>query len=151
MTLIPASAADCSWLDRAVPSIAATISSFSFLVIIWSICCDCVGMSSFAYCRSTLYPFSSSCFLTLLPSAIQRSEVWVGMATPTVTSLGLSLPPEPEPEPPPAPLPPQATRPSARAAPTALNLSFLLTCSSPLRDHCRRWGAQARHLASETV
>ena len=47
------SLAACSWLLIAVPSMAAMISTFAPCVIIWSICCDCVGMSLFAYCRLT--------------------------------------------------------------------------------------------------
>jgi hypothetical protein len=34
---------------------------------------------------------SSSCFLPLLPSAIQRSEVWVGIETPMVLSPGFAF------------------------------------------------------------
>ena len=48
------SLAACSWLLSAVPSIAAMISTSAPCVIIWSTCWDCVGMSSFAYCRLTL-------------------------------------------------------------------------------------------------
>lgn len=43
----------CSWLESAVPSIAAMISASAPWVIIWSICCDCVGMSLFPNCRLT--------------------------------------------------------------------------------------------------
>jgi hypothetical protein len=48
-----AAAAASSWLLRAVPSMAAMIRASAPWVIIWSTCCDCVGMSSFAYCSST--------------------------------------------------------------------------------------------------
>src|SRR5688500_13072394 len=77
------SLASCSWLVSAVPLMAATISSLAPLVIWFSIWLACVGMSSSAYCRSTLYPASSSAFFTLLPSAIQRSDDFVGIVTPT--------------------------------------------------------------------
>src|SRR3954452_22675723 len=102
-------------------------------------------MSSLAYWRSTLYFSSSSCDLTALPSAIQRSEVWVGIETPIVRSEGslsaVSF------ELPPAPLPPQAVRPIASAAPRAVSLSFLFIATSLLRDICRPM-AQARLCAS---
>src|SRR3954447_25943889 len=103
-------------------------------------------MSSLAYWRSTLYFSSSSCDLTALPSAIQRSEVWVGIETPIVRSEGslfaVSF------ELPPAPLPPQAVRPIASAAPRAVSPSFLFTATSLLRDICRP-AAQARICASQ--
>ena len=68
--------------------VAAITSTSAPWVIIWSTCCDCVGMSSFAYCRSTLYPLASSFSFTALPSAIQRSDVCVGIETPMVRSPG---------------------------------------------------------------
>jgi hypothetical protein len=77
------SLASCSWLVSAVPLMAATISSLAPLVIWFSIWLACVGMSSSAYCRSTLYPASSNAFLTLLPSLIHRSDDFVGIVTPT--------------------------------------------------------------------
>jgi hypothetical protein len=72
----------------------------------------------------------------LLPSAIHRSDVWVGIETPTVVSPGFALLPfdEPPPPPPPAPLPPHAARLSASAALTAAKPSLLLTADLLLRD-----------------
>src|ERR1035437_3874565 len=58
------------------------ISTLEPLRIILSICWVCVGMSSPAYSRSTLYPRPSRPDLTALPSAIQHDEVSVGIATP---------------------------------------------------------------------
>src|SRR5436190_18913259 len=83
MTGIFLSAASCSWVVIAVPSIDAMTSSLAPLVIWFSIWLTWVGMSFSAYCRSTLYPRASSCFLRLSPSWIQRSEDFVGMVTPT--------------------------------------------------------------------
>jgi hypothetical protein len=54
MTLMPASAAFCSASDSVVPSIDAITSTFSFLVIMFSICASWFGMSLSAYCRSVL-------------------------------------------------------------------------------------------------
>ena len=51
---MPASAAACSWLLSAVPSMAAMIRASAPWVIIWSTCWDWVGMSSPANCRSTV-------------------------------------------------------------------------------------------------
>src|SRR5680860_144505 len=92
MTGMSASAASCSTLVSVVPSIEAMIRASAPLVIMFSIWDTCVGMSSSAYCRSTLKPCSSSWLLTALPSAIQRSELLVGIATPM-------RPPSPVPEP----------------------------------------------------
>src|SRR3712207_3584241 len=125
MTGMPWSAAACSWLLSAVPSIAATMSRSAPCVIIWSTCWDWVGMSSPAYCRSTSYPFSSSCSFTELPSAIHRSDVSVGIATPILRSSGSALLLD---EPLPAPSPPHAARASAMTAVAAVKPSFLLTC-----------------------
>src|SRR3954468_22123538 len=103
-------------------------------------------MSSLAYWRSTLYFSSSSCDLTAFPSAIQRSEVWVGIETPMVRSEGSLLAVSFELLP--APLPPQAVRPIASAAPRAVSPSFLFTATSLLRDICRPL-AQARLCAGQ--
>ena len=111
-----------SWLDRAVPSMEAMTRMVAPLVIIWSIGWVWVGMSSLANWRSTSYPAASRPSFTALPSAIQRSEVWVGIATPTLT-----LPPfeaaaplselEAPPAPPPA-HPLSARAPAAKVAAT---------------------------------
>src|SRR3954449_6641937 len=60
----------------------------------------------------------------LLPSAIQRSEDLVGMATPMVP-----LSPEP-----PEPLSPQAARLMARAAPATVAINLRTTFSTLLRE-----------------
>ena len=54
MTGIFLSAASCSWVVIAVPSIEAMISSLAPLVIWFSIWLTWVGMSFSAYCRSTV-------------------------------------------------------------------------------------------------
>ena len=68
-----AAPAASSWLLSVVPSIEAMMSASAPLLIIASICCCWVGMSSFANWMSTSYPASSSPVLTASPSATQRS------------------------------------------------------------------------------
>src|SRR5660397_214456 len=77
MTWMPLACACSSWLVRAVPSIEAMIRSL-------------------AYWRSTLSPRASSCVLTLLPSAIQRSDDLVGIATPTRAPAAAGAAAEPD-------------------------------------------------------
>src|SRR4051812_22585890 len=92
MTGILRSAASCSCVVMAVPSIEAMTRSFAPLVIWFSIWLTCVGMSFSAYCRSTLYPSFSSADLMLSPSWIQRSDDFVGMVTPTRAPAALVAP-----------------------------------------------------------
>ena len=114
-----------SWLERAVPSMAAMTSMVAPLVIIWSICWVWVGMSSFANWRSTSYPAASRPDFTALPSAIQRSEVWVGIATPTLTVPPFeAAAPLSEPEAPPAPPPAHPLSARAPAAQVAATVAI---------------------------
>ena len=53
MTGMSASAAVWRTSESVVPSIEAMMSASAPLVIMFSICETCVGMSSSAYCRST--------------------------------------------------------------------------------------------------
>ncbi len=53
MTGMFASLACCRTSVSVVPSIEATIRALAPVVIMFSICETWVGMSSFAYCRST--------------------------------------------------------------------------------------------------
>src|SRR3954452_8016109 len=83
----------------------------------------------------------------LLPSAIQRSEDLVGIATPTVPL---------SPEAPEFP-PPQAARLMARAAPATVAINLRTTFSTLLRAPgavpvaCVSWSAQASESLRESV
>src|SRR3954451_3699647 len=124
MTLMPALPAASSWSLSDPPSIDAMIRTFAPLVIIVLICCTWVGMSLFAYSRSTLYPAFSRSDLTALPSAIQRADTLVGIATLTSAPLLSVLPLEPEPgRPPPEHAASETAMPRA-TMPTAIFLNF---------------------------
>ena len=120
---------------RAVPSMAAMMSTLTPWVIIWSICWDWVGMSSLANWRSTSKPASSNWDFTASPSAIQRSVVCVGIDTPTeppaspagALALELSIPADVVGSVVlPAPPPPQAVSANARTMPAAAVMNVFI-------------------------
>ena len=107
-------------------------------------------MSSFANWRSTSYPAARGPTSRHLPSAIQRSEVWVGIATPTLTVPPFeAAAPLSEPEAPPAPPPAHplsARAPAAQVAATVAIFpknhvsSWNISCLLP-RHRCR-WASR---------
>ncbi|MPN19597.1 hypothetical protein SDC9_166969 [bioreactor metagenome] len=90
MTGMPLSFACASTLTSACESIDATTRQSAPEVIMFSIWETCACTSSSAYCKSTVYPSASNWLFRLPPSWIQRCELWVGIAIPTVLPLAVA-------------------------------------------------------------